>query len=68
MLVRRKANFWIALIPMLFMTTITIWALVNLIKVNLGTNYVLLGATSFLLIMAVILAGKAVGSLVSRNK
>ena len=67
-LVRRKANFWIALIPMLFMTTITIWALVNLIKVNFGTNYVLLGATSFLLVMAVILAGKAVLSLVVRNK
>ncbi len=66
-LVRRKANFWIALIPMLFMTIITIWALVNLIKVNFGTNHVLLGATSFLLVLALVLAGKAVLSLFTKR-
>ncbi len=66
-LVKRKVNFWVAFVPMLFMTTITIWALVNLIKVNFNTNWVLLGATAFLLIMAVILAAKAVWSLIPKK-
>ncbi|MCK5528386.1 MAG: carbon starvation protein A, partial [Kiritimatiellae bacterium] len=66
-LVKRKANFWIALIPMFFMTTITIWALIHLVRINFGTNNVLLVATASLLVMALILAGKAVWSLIPKK-
>ncbi len=62
-LVRKKANFWIALIPMLFMVTITTWALVQLFAANWGTDYVLVGAVAFLLVTAMILAAMAVFSL-----
>jgi carbon starvation protein len=62
-LVRKKANFWIALVPMLFMSTITVWALVQLFRGNWGQNGVLVCATAFLLIMAAALAVMAVGSL-----
>ena len=68
MLVRRKTNFWIALIPMLFMGIITIWALFNLVKINYNKNLVLLIATIFLLIMALTLAVKSVLSLLPQNR
>jgi len=63
MLVRRKANFWISLIPMLFMTTITVWALAQLFSRNLGMNMSLVVATAFLLLMALVLAIQSVWSL-----
>ncbi len=62
-LVKKEANFWVALIPMLFMTVITIWALVQLARRNWGVNLVLVFATIFLLVMALILAVQAVWSL-----
>jgi len=62
-LIRKKSNFWISLIPMLFMALITIWALVALFKKNMGENSVLLMATGFLLGMALILIVQAVVSL-----
>lgn len=62
-LIRRRANFWIALFPMLFMMTISGWALVELFRENLGKNYLLVGATAFLIVMAVVLAAQAVLSL-----
>ncbi len=62
-LIRKKSNFWISLIPMLFMATITCWALVALFKKNVGENSVLLIATGFLLVMALILIVQAVFSL-----
>ena len=68
MLVRRKTNFRIALIPMLFMGIITIWALFNLVKINYNKNFVLLIATIFLLIMALTLAVKSVLSLLPQNR
>ncbi len=55
MLVRQKSNFWVSLIPMLFMATITCWALVALFRKNWGENNVLVVATAFLLFMALIL-------------
>ena len=69
-LVRKKANFWIALLPMLFMSTITVWALVQLFSRNWGENAILVCATAFLLVMAAALAVMAVVSLrrVSKNK
>jgi carbon starvation protein len=62
-LVRKKANFWIALVPMLFMSTITAWALVQLFQANRGENLVLVCATGFLLLMAGALGVMAVLSL-----
>ncbi len=69
-LVRKKANFWVALLPMLFMSTITVWALVLLFRSHWGQNGVLVCATAFLLVMAAALAVMAVLSLnqVSRKK
>lgn len=58
-LVVRRANFWVALVPMLFMMMITIWALVNLLRVNLNGdsgNASLVVATGVLLVMAAVLA------------
>ncbi|MBT3193576.1 MAG: carbon starvation protein A [Verrucomicrobia bacterium] len=64
-LVRKKANFWIALVPMVFMSTITVWALVQLLTTNLksGGRLSLVLATAFLLVMAMILAIQSVLSL-----
>ena len=62
-LVRKKANFWIALVPMLFMSTITVWALMQLFQANRGENLVLVCATGFLLLMAGALGVMAVLSL-----
>jgi carbon starvation protein len=65
MLVRRKINFWVALIPMIFMSVITIWALIALLKHNIGgSGHVLLAvATSLLLILAITVAVMTVFSL-----
>lgn len=65
MLVRRKANFWIALGPMLFMGGITIWALVALLRRNLGPDgqSLLVVATAILLLLAFGLAAMSVWSL-----
>ncbi len=65
MLVRRKANFWIALIPMIFMGTITIWALVALLMHNMADDghLLLVIATAILLLLAVGVAGMSVWSL-----
>ncbi|MGM0489097.1 MAG: carbon starvation CstA family protein [Planctomycetota bacterium] len=64
-LVRRKANFWVALIPMLFMSAITIWALFELLKDNLKPDgqTLLVAATGVLLLLALGLAGMSVWSL-----
>ncbi len=64
-LVRRKANFWVALAPMLFMGTITVWALVALMRQNIGSpgGALLVGATGLLLVLAFGLAAMSVCSL-----
>jgi len=64
-LVRRKVNFWIALVPMLFMLAITVWALVQLLVKNLGESGqpVLVAATALLLGLALALAATSVWSL-----
>ncbi|MBL7114502.1 MAG: carbon starvation protein A [Kiritimatiellae bacterium] len=60
-LVRRRKNFWVTLAPMIFMTTITVWALVQLFTKNLVDKKMeLVIATAFLLIMAVVLAAQSV--------
>jgi carbon starvation protein len=64
-LVRIRANFWVALIPMLFMGSITVWALVQLIAKNVGPDgkLALVIATGLLLILALGLAVTSVWSL-----
>lgn len=64
-LVRRKVNFWIALVPMVFMSVITVWALVQLLVRNLGAKGqpVLVAATGVLLALALALAVTSVWSL-----
>ena len=64
-LVRRRANFWVALIPMFFMLTITVWALVQLMLGNMGAGgqVVLVVATAVLLLLALGLALTSVWSL-----
>ena len=62
-LFRKKSNFWISLFPMIFMATITCWALIALFRKNMGENNVLVIATAFLLVMALILIVQAVFSL-----
>ena len=63
MLFKAKSNFWVSLFPMLFMSTITCWALIALFRSNLGENNVLVVATAFLLVMAFILIVRAFFSL-----
>ena len=58
-LVRRRMNFWVALLPMVFMVVISGWALVVLLLANWGKNMPLAVATAFLLAMAAVLAVQA---------
>jgi len=64
-LVRRKANFWVALAPMLFMSAITVWALVQLLGRNIKAEgqMLLVIATAVLLLLAMVLAVMSVWSL-----
>jgi carbon starvation protein len=65
-LVARKKNFWVALVPMVFMTAITVWALMNLLVRNLDGDTgspALVVATVVLLVMSMVLAVLAVFSL-----
>lgn len=55
-LIRRRKNFWLALLPMAFMMTITIWALFLLMMANWTDKRPLALASGFLLVMALILA------------
>jgi carbon starvation protein len=61
-LLKRKKNFWIALLPMAFMMVITIWALVQLIQGYWGENMALAVTSVFLLVMALALVVLALGS------
>ncbi|HJO95602.1 MAG TPA: carbon starvation protein A [Victivallales bacterium] len=62
-LIRKKVNFWIALIPMFFMLIISCWALVLLFIKNFHGNPALLISIGFLIIMAGCLVIKATFSL-----
>ena len=62
-LIRKKSNFWIALIPMFFMLITSCWALILLFIKNLHGNPMLLTAIGFLIIMAACLVVKATYSL-----
>jgi carbon starvation protein len=62
-LAKRRANFWVALFPMLFMMVICVWALLLLLKTNWGVNWALVAATAFLLVLSALLAVQSVLSL-----
>ncbi len=62
-LFKLKSNFWVSLFPMMFMAAITCWALVALFRKNIGENHVLVMATAFLLVMALVLIIQATFSL-----
>jgi carbon starvation protein len=62
-LIRHKSNFWITLIPMVFMMLVCVWALVSLVAVNLRAESIrwpLVVTGVFLLVMAVVLVIRAV--------
>lgn len=66
MLVKKRANFWVTLIPMLFMMLVCMMALLNLITSNLQAatvSWPLVVATGFLIVMAFVLVVQAVLSL-----
>ncbi len=61
-LLRNKKNFWLALLPMVFMMVITIWALVLLIQSNWTKSLPLATASGFLLVMSMVLVVLAAGA------
>lgn len=61
-LLHRRKNFWLALLPMVFMMATTIWALVLLIQSNWTKNLPLAIASGFLLAMALVLVVLAAGA------
>ncbi len=64
-LIRKKANFWIAFIPMLLMLITSIWALIVLLAEEIQKDIFsgLIAATAFLIIMSMILVVKSIISL-----
>ena len=67
-LVKKRANFLVSLLPMLFMAVLSTWALVQLFFKNLGANTALMVATLFFFIMALILMVQAVVSIARARK
>ncbi|MBD3392113.1 MAG: carbon starvation protein A [Chitinivibrionales bacterium] len=67
-LVKRKANFWVSLLPMVFMAVLSTWALVQLFFKNLGSNAALVVATLFFFVLALILGAQAVISLARAHR
>jgi carbon starvation protein len=67
-LVRRKANFWITLLPMVFMAILSTWALVQLFFENLGRKPSLVVATVFLVAMAMTLGVLSIMSIAKAGK
>lgn len=62
-LVRQRARAWVAAVPMVFMLAVSGWALVVLLRANWGRNLPLAVASTYLLVMAAVLAVLAVASL-----
>jgi len=66
-LFRQRKNFWITLLPMLFMLVVCVWALANQFMANIHAekiNWGLVVATGFLEVMALVLVVMAVRSLI----
>lgn len=59
-LINKRKNFWIALLPFIFMMGISGWALVELFMENMkSSNWILAGSSAFLLCMPLSLVGHA---------
>ncbi len=67
-LVKRKSNFWVSFLPLIFMSVISIWALLLLFSINLLKNTPLTIATIFFLIMAVVLIVLAAASFIKTRR
>jgi carbon starvation protein len=64
-LIKKKSKFLITMIPMIFMMVVCLWALVSLLITNLiAGNKVLVIATAFLVVMAVILMVQSAASVI----
>jgi len=63
-LIRRKAQYFVTLVPMAFMMVICIWALVRLFRSNLGVSPSMVVATGFLLLMSLILVAQSILSVI----
>ena len=64
-LIKKKSKFLITMIPMIFMMVVCLWALVSLLITNLiAGNKVLVIATAFLVVMAVILMVQSATSVI----
>lgn len=67
-LVRRRSNFWVALVPFLFMVTITVWALWSLLDENWKVNDALTLSVLLLLLTATALVAMALPSLLREQR
>ena len=71
-LITNKKNYWVSLIPTIFMLIVSLWALIILLKLNINQGeYALITATVFLIIMAIaicIKAGRVVYSNISTDE
>ena len=64
-LIKKKSKFLVTMIPMIFMMVVCLWALVSLLITNLiAGNKVLVIATAFLVVMAVILMVQSATSVI----
>ncbi|MCQ2396482.1 MAG: carbon starvation protein A [Lentisphaeria bacterium] len=66
-LLRNKCRWLFAMLPMLFMFVISVFALINLVKVNLGKNHLQVALGVILLAMAAILAALAAKKIFSKK-
>ncbi len=67
-LLRRKANYWISFVPMIFMAILSTWALVQLFFKNLGKNPSLVVAIVFFTLLAMMLGVQSIVSIVRGRK
>ncbi len=54
-LLSKNTNWIIAFIPMIFMMTMSLWGIIQVVQQQWGSNYVLVGAGIFLTIMSVLM-------------
>lgn len=66
-LIKRKVNYWITLIPTIFMLVISSWALILLFMSNYGKNFALIITSALLLVMTVILIIKVISKILQDN-
>lgn len=67
-LTKRKVNFMVSFLPMIFMFVLSTWAMVELFFGNLGKNPALVGATLFFVVASVVLAVQGTLSFVKARR